>query len=173
MRPFMAAVYALMAAVLAAGWAFFYMQSSALPLAEIDAARSALNVLRAIDTRWNDRARAGGRFDPGAYGYGRVYAELEVRGLRTNYPGLGLAVVGIRNAFHEKADALREGRLDQVWLAPTGPRMDAMSRTLDRAFDDTLMWAELYRAWLLYYSLFLVTVCAYAMWRLRQARAAS
>jgi hypothetical protein len=169
----MVAIYAFMAAVLAAGWAFFYTQSSALPLGEIDAARSALSVLRAIDTRWNDRTRAGGRFDPAAYGHGRVYAELEVRGLRTNYPGLGLAVVGVRNAFQEKADALREGRLEQVWLAPTGPRMDAMSRTLDRAFDDALMWAELYRAWLLYYSLFLVTVCAYVMWRLREARAAS
>jgi len=136
--------------------------------------------LRAIDARWNDQlvsARAGGgRFEPARHG--RVYSDLEVRALRVQYPGVGLALAGTKYAFDDKAlevgqVARGEARFEQAWLTPTAPRLDTLSCTLDRAFDDALTWVELYRAWLLYYSLFLVTVTAYAMGRLREARAAS
>lgn len=167
-------LYGLMGAVLAAGWAFFYLQSGAGDLAAVDAARSTLNAMRAIDSRWNDQlvvARAAGStFEPAPHG--RTYSDLEVRALRVSYPGVGLALVGVRNAFEEKASTVRriargEPLFEQAWLAPTGPRLDAMSRVLDRAFDDALMWAELYRTWLLYYSVFLLTVMGYALHRIR------
>ncbi len=166
--------YAVMGAVLAAGWAFFYLMSGTGDLAAVDAARSTLNAMRAIDMRWNDQlvaARAaGGRFDPAPHA--RTYADLEVRALRVLYPGIGLALVGIRNAFEEKAASVQriargDALFEQAWLAPTGPRLDTMSRVLDRAFDDALMWTELYRIWLLYYSVFLLTVMGYALHRMR------
>src|SRR5262245_54084472 len=131
MRLLKAMVYAAMAAVLAGGWAFFWMQSSAAPLGDVDAARSALNALRAIDARWNDQlvsARAGGsRFEPARHG--RTYADLEVRALRVQYPGIGLALAGVKHAFEDKAAevgsvARGEARFDQAWLAPAAPRLD-------------------------------------------------
>ena len=172
-------LYGVMGAVLAAGWAFFYLQSGASDLAAVDAARSTLNAMRAIDSRWNDQlvaARAsGGGFEPAPHG--RTYSNLEVQALRVSYPGVGLALVGVRNAFEEKASTVRriargDPLFEQAWLAPTGPRLDAMSRVLDRAFDDALMWAELYRTWLLYYTVFLLTVMGYVFYRIRMARTA-
>ena len=179
MRALRFLLYGLMGAVLAAGWAFFYLQSGAGDLAAVDAARSTLNALRAIDSRWNDQmvaARAaGGGFEPASHG--RIYSDLEVRALRVSYPGVGLALVGVRNAFEEKASVVHriakgEPLFEQAWLAPTGPRLDAMSRVLDRAFDEALTWSELYRAWLLYYSVFLATVMGYGLYRIRTVRTA-
>jgi hypothetical protein len=178
MRILQFVVYGFMGAVLAGGWAFFYLQSGADDLASVDAARSAANALRAVDSRWNDQlaaARASGsRFQPAPHAL--AYAELEVRGFRVYYPGIGRALIGVKNAFDEKAGAMRrvakgEPLLEQAWLAPTGPRLDTLSRVLDRAFDDALAWAEVYRTWLLYYTVFLLTVMLYALHQIRKARA--
>ena len=169
--------YFVVVAVLGGGWVFFYLQSGAADLAAVDAARSAANALRALDSRWSDQlvaSRAAGRaFEPASHG--RTYSDLEVRALRVGYPGVGLALVGVKNAFDEKANAMRriargDAHFEEAWFAPTGPRLDLLSRVLDRAFDDALLWAELYRAWLLYYTVFLVTLMLYALYRIRLAR---
>ena len=47
--------YGFMALVLAGGWAFIYWQSSAVDLSAVEASRSALTELRAIDAGWNQR----------------------------------------------------------------------------------------------------------------------
>lgn len=167
-----------MALVLAGGWAFFYLQSGAGELAAVDAARAAASALRAIDSRWQDQLaahRAGhGGFEPAAHG--TAYADLEVRALHLPYQGIGRALIGVKNAFDEKSASMRrvakgEPLLEQAWLAPTGPRLDALGRVLDRAFDEALVTAEIYRAWLLYYTGFLVVVMLYALYRIRAARA--
>lgn len=166
-------LYALMGAVLAAGWAFFYVMSGTGDLAAVDAAHSSLHAMRAIDARWNEQliaARATGtRFEPKPHLH--TYADLEVLTLRVSYPGVGLALVGVKNAFDEKAVVMRlaargEKVFDEARLSPTGPRMDVLSRVLDRAFDDAYTWAEIHRSWLLYYTVFLIVVMAYAMHRI-------
>ena len=166
-------LYALMGAVLAAGWAFFYLMSGTGDLAAVDAAHSSLHAMRAIDSRWNDQlvaARATStRFEPAPHL--RPYSDLEVRTLRVTYPGVGLALAGVKNAFEEKAVTMRlaargEKVFDAALLSPTGPRMDVLSRVLDRAFDDAYTWAEIHRSWLLYYTVFLIIVMAYAMRRI-------
>ncbi|MBV9189758.1 MAG: hypothetical protein JO292_13835, partial [Betaproteobacteria bacterium] len=63
MQVLRAILYAFMALVLAAGWAFLYWQSGTIDLAAGHDARAALDELRAIDARWNDDlVRA--RFEP-------------------------------------------------------------------------------------------------------------
>jgi hypothetical protein len=52
---------------------------------------------------------------------------------------------------------------------PIGLRLARTAKLVGRAFDDALMWAELYRAWLLYYSVFLLTVMGYGLYRIRTA----
>src|SRR4051812_11242496 len=138
--------YGFMALMLAGGWAFLYWQSSGVDLAAGDAARSALNGLRAIDARWNDQlvgarllTSSGGPLQPAAHG--RAYSDLEVQALRLQHAQLGLALRGVKDAFDEKANLLRriaqnESMFDQAWLVPTHPRLDVLSRVLDRAFDD-------------------------------------
>jgi signal transduction histidine kinase len=66
--------------------------------------------------------------------------------------------------------SLSESRFHQAWLAPSGPRIEAAGRALDRALDDALARSELYRAWLMYYSAFLLTVLAYLAWSLAASR---
>lgn len=166
-----------MALALAAGWAFFYLQSGASDIAAVDAARAAAGGLRAIDSRRQDQLanyrRSGERFEPAPHG--RAYAELEVRALHLPYQGIGRALIAVKNAFDEKEIAMRrvsrgEPLLEQAWLVPTGPRLDALGRVLDRAFDEALLTAEIYRAWLLYYTAFLVVVMLYVLYRIRSAR---
>ena len=166
-----------MAVALAAGWAFFYVQSGAGDLAAVDAARAASSALRANDSRWQDQLasarRGGGGLEPASHGL--AYAELEVRALHLPYQGIGRALIGVKNAFDEKASAMRrvakgEPMLEQAWLAPTGPRLDTLGRVLDRAFDEALLSAEIYRSWLLYYTGFLMMVMFYALYRIRAAR---
>jgi hypothetical protein len=94
------------------------------------------------------------------------------------YGVIVFVLVGVKHAFEDKARevgsvASGESRFEQAWLAPTAPHLDALSRMLDRAFDDALTWAELYRAWLLYYSIFLATLMAFAVYRLLLPRAAT
>jgi signal transduction histidine kinase len=170
-----------MALVLAGGWAFLYWQSSAVDLAAGNAARSALNALRAVDARWNDQlvgarlsSSAGAPFEPARHGV--AYAELEVQALRLPHPQMGQALAGVKGAFAEKAALLHRIRageqvFDQAWLVGTGARLDQLSRVLDRAYEDALLYNDLYRTWLLYYSAFILVVLAYLAYELYRANA--
>ena len=129
-----------------------------------------------------------------------AYAALEVRALRLGNALVGGELAKLRSEIEQKAalfarfaevqkaraEALRaspvdEAKLaelraiaevlfDQAWLAPTGPRLDTLGRAIDRAFDDALTQAELYRVALLYYSGFLLAVLAFLVWNLDQRR---
>jgi signal transduction histidine kinase len=174
-------LYSFMALVLAGGWAFLYWQSSAVDLAAGNAARSALNALRAVDARWNDQlvgarlsSSAGAPFEPARHGV--AYAELEVQALRLPHPQMGQALAGVKGAFAEKAALLHRIRageqvFDQAWLVGTGARLDQLSRVLDRAYEDALLYNDLYRTWLLYYSAFILVVLAYLAYELYRANA--
>ncbi|MGQ0653928.1 MAG: sensor histidine kinase [Betaproteobacteria bacterium] len=174
-------LYGFIALVLAAGWAFLYWQSSAVDLAAGNSARAALNALRAVDARWNDQmvgarlsSSAGAPFEPARYGV--PYAGLEVQALRLPHPQLGQALAGVKSAFAEKAALLQriragEAVFDQAWLVNTEPRLQQLSRVLDRAFEDALLYNDLYRTWLLYYSAFILTLLAYLAYELYRANA--
>jgi signal transduction histidine kinase len=179
--------YGFMALVLAGGWAFFYWQSRGDDLEAAHAALAALREVRAIDARWNDRL-AGARAArapaaaPAPARHALAYARLEVHALRLASPGMGVALSGLRRALDEKAalverlpaaqtDPERERLFEEVRLVSTGPRIDLVGRALERAFDDALAQAELFRAWLLYYSGFLLTVLAWLVWSLASSRA--
>jgi signal transduction histidine kinase len=127
-----------------------------------------------------------------------VYGELEVKSLRLGDARVGGELVQLKRAFDDKAaqvaryaaarsearraaesaDAdqasvlgtLADAIFDQAWLAPTGPRLDTLARTIDRSFDDALVQAELYRLGLLYYSGFLLAVLAFLVWSLDERR---
>jgi two-component system NtrC family sensor kinase len=175
-------VYGLMALVLAGGWGYLYWQSSDSSLVAGHGARSALNNLRQVDSRWNDLvvgarllpARGGGVMQPAAHG--RALAELEARALQVPYVGLGVLLGKVKEAFDDKGQLMRRiaaGEMlhEDAWIAPTGPRLDALSRMLDRAMNNAVLQSELYRTWLLYYSAFLLTVLAWFGYELRRANA--
>ena len=181
MRSVRLLVYGFMAVVLAGGWAFLFWQSSDSNLAAGNAARSALNSLRAVDARWNDQlvgvrliAGRGTAFEVARHGY--AMAQLEAQALRLPHEGLGMMLSAVRQTFDDKAALMQkvaagEPRFDTAWLAPTGPRLDALSRMLDRATAQAVLQVELYRTWLLYYSAFLLTILAYLVLELRKANA--
>ncbi len=172
-------LYGTMAAVLAGGWGFFYWQSSSADLTAGNAARSALNSMRAIDARWNDQlvgvrfiAGKGSAFEPARHG--QAMAQLEAQALRLPHEGLGTMLGAVKQAFDDKAVLMQkvaagEPLFDVAWLAPTGPRLDALSRMLDRATAQAVLQADLYRTWLLYYSAFLLTVLAWLVLELYKA----
>jgi signal transduction histidine kinase len=174
-------LYGLMALVLAGGWGYLYWQSSDSSLVAGHAARSALNNLRQVDSRWNDLI-VGARLLPGRggamqpAGHGRAMAELEARALQVPYTGLGVLLGKVKEAFDDKGRLMRriaagEALHEDAWIAPTGPRLDALSRMLDRAMNNAVLQSELYRTWLLYYSAFLLTVLAWFGYELRRANA--
>ena len=181
MRVLRFVVYGMMALVLAGGWLFFYWQSSGGDLAAGNAARSALNSMRAIDSRWNDQlvgvrfiAGRGSAFEPPRHGH--AMAQLEAQALRLPHEGLGTMLGAVKQAFDDKAALMQkvaagEPLFDVAWLAPTGPRLDALSRMLDRATARAVLQADLYRTWLLYYSAFLLTILAWLVLELRKANA--
>ena len=181
MRVLRILLYGFVALVLLGGWAFLYWQSNAVDLAAGNAAKSALDELRAIDARWNDQmigarltSSAGAPFEPARHG--RAYAALEVQALRLPHAQMGVALAGAKQAFDEKSALMQriakgQPQFDQAWQAPTGPRLDVLSRVLDRAFDDALGQADLYRVWLLHYSGFLLTLLAYVVLELYRANA--
>ncbi|HEX2566779.1 MAG TPA: ATP-binding protein [Burkholderiales bacterium] len=189
MRILRIALYAAMALVLAGGWAFLYWQSSDVDLQSASDARAALNELRSLDARWNDQLmnlrlgspagspapqpRPAGPLVPQPHG--KAYSDLERQALRLAVPPRALA--GVKEAFDEKAALMEkvaagDGALvEKAWYVPTGPRLDGLARGLDLTFDVALSYSDIYRSWLLYYSGFLLTVLAYAMWQLWQAKA--
>ncbi|HEY6820988.1 MAG TPA: ATP-binding protein [Burkholderiales bacterium] len=178
-------LYALMALILAGGWAFLYWQSSDVDLQSASNARAALNELRSLDGRWNDQLmnlRLGTpNLQPrqpaqlAAQPHRKAYDDLEREALRLAVPPRALA--GVKEAFDEKAALMEKvsagdaSLLEKAWYVPTGPRLDALARGLDLTFDVALSFSEIYRAGLLYYSGFLLTILAYAMWQLWQAKA--
>jgi len=194
--------YGFMALVLAGGWAGIFWQSNSVDLASVEASRSALSELRAIDAGWNQRlvnARLhAGSAKIGPSLYRASYGQLEVNAMRLGDARVGSELVHLKRAFDDKAaqveryaatlaemrnatataDAdraallgkLAEAIFDQAWLAPTGPRLDTLSRAVDRNFDDALVQAELYRIGLLYYTGFLLAVLAFLVWNLDQRR---
>src|SRR5579859_680550 len=185
MRIARVVLYALMALILAGGWAFLYWQSSDVDLQSASNARAALNELRSLDGRWNDQLmnlrlgapnlqpRPAAQLAPQPHR--KAYDDLEREALRLAVPPRALA--GVKEAFDEKAglmDKVTAGDaslLEKAWYVPTGPRLDALARGLDLTFDVALSFSEIYRAGLLYYSGFLLTILAYAMWQLWQAKA--
>jgi signal transduction histidine kinase len=185
MRILRVALYVAMALVLAGGWAFLYWQSSDVDLQSASDARAALNELRSLDARWNDQLmnlRLGASNAPGRQPVvfipqpqRKAYDELERQALRLAVPPRALA--GVKEAFDEKAALMAKvsagdtSLVEKAWYVPTGPRLDGLARGLDLTFDVALSYSEIYRSGLLYYSGFLLTVLAYAMWQLWQAKA--
>jgi signal transduction histidine kinase len=160
-------------------------------LAELRAIDAGWNQ-RLVDARLHSGAA---RFGPPRHR--AAYGRLEVRALRLGDARIGAELVQLRRAFDDKAAqaeryaatraqahaaqasdparaadlaSLADAIFDQAWLAPTGPRLDTLSRAIDRAFDDALVQAELYRVALLYYSGFLLAVLAFLVWSLDQRR---
>lgn len=134
----------------------------------------------------------------GSTRYRAVYGQLEVKAMRLGDARVGGELVQVKRALDDKAaqvaryaaaraqarsaaqagnadqaavlGTLADAIFDQAWLAPTGPRLDTLARTIDRSFDDALVEAELYRIGLLYYSGFLLAVLAFLVWSLDQRR---
>ena len=182
MRVLRIALYVLMALVLAGGWAFLYWQSGDADLQAANSARAALSELRAIDARWNDQlitriSNPGAPPQPVAdpSPHRRAYDELEKHSLRLAVPPKALG--GVKSAFDEKAMLMARvgsgdaSAIEKAWYAPTGPRLDGLSRGLGLTFDTLLSYGQIYRSWLLYYSGFLLTILAYVLWQLWQAKA--
>ena len=110
--------YGFMALVLACAWAFLYWQSSAVDLAEGDAARIALDGLRAVDAGWNQQlvgerlhARGGAAESPPraapaspASRHRMAYSALEVRALGLGDPRVGAELAQLKRAIAEKSE---------------------------------------------------------------------
>ena len=179
MRVVRAFVYGAMALMLAAGWGFLYWQSGTIDLAAGNAARAALADLRALDARWDDQVTAMGlasRPDtpPAPVAHQAALAALEAQALKLSHPELGRALVGVRQAFDAKAALVQrilagEPVADAAWRVPTRARLDALGRVMERAFADALAETERYRAWLLYYSAFVLALLGIAALELRRA----
>ena len=176
-------IYGFMALALAAGWAGLYWLSSSVNLAAVETARGALAELRAVDAGWNQRLVAA-RLAPEGGASARPYARhrtpvarFEAAALSLGDARVGTLLAGLRRAFDEKSALIdryaatrEEPAFEAAWTASTGPRLDAVARALERAHDDALTEAELYRLGLLYYSAFLVAVLVFLVWSLEQRR---
>ena len=132
--------------------------------------------------------------------HGSAYSNVEVRALGLGSAAVGRALLGLKAALDEKAtlverhaaaraaaaaaartDPVDEAKLaelraaatalqESAWQVSTGSRLSLVARELDRALDDALTQAELFRMLLLYYSGILLAVLAYVVWRLAQSR---
>ena len=116
--------YGFMALVLAGGWAFIYWQSSAVDLAAVDAARTALAELRAADAGWNQQlvnarlpARGAAPSSPRSSRHRLAYATLEVRALRLGSPQVGRELAQLKRAFEDKAGFMARFAATQNALA--------------------------------------------------------
>jgi len=85
--------------------------------------------------------------------------------------GAGVAPGELVAGAHRLAESrlVRDRLIDEFTLAPTGPRLDTLSRVLEREFDDALADADRYRVYLLFYSAFLLVVLGYYAWRLAES----
>ncbi len=172
-------VYGAIALMLAAGWGFLYWQSGTIDLAAGIAARAALADLRAIDARWDDQVTEMGLSmrpgtPPAPAAHQAALAAFEAQALKLAHPDLGHALVAVRQAFDEKAALVRrvlagEPVADAAWRVPTRARLDALGGVMERAFADALAQTERYRAWLLYYSAFVLALLGVAAIQLRRA----
>ncbi|MBM3367451.1 MAG: hypothetical protein FJY43_04090 [Betaproteobacteria bacterium] len=199
MRFLKYAGYAFMALALAGGWAFLYWLGGAVDVGAIERTRGALSDLRMLDSRWNMRLVDPAAPAVPAH-HRSAYASLEVRVLTLNSGEAGRALVGLQAALDDKAelvnryaaaraalaaaeraDPVEEARVaelrataaalhERAWLAPTASRMSLVAREPDRALDEALTQAELFRVLLLYYSGILLTILAYVVWRLAESR---
>jgi len=99
--------YGFMALVLAGGWAGIFWQSNSVDLASVEASRSALSELRAIDAGWNQRlvdARlhaSAAKFGPSLYR--ASYGQLEVNTMRLGDARIGGELVRLKHAFDDKS----------------------------------------------------------------------
>jgi two-component system NtrC family sensor kinase len=193
-------LYAAMAAVLAGGWAFLYLQSRTVELSVASGALATLRELRELDSRWSDRlvsAHALAPDKPAAQpaSFATLHAKLEQQALALGRAHLGLELSALRQAFAEKAGLLErhaaararlaaasdetrtpaaadEDRLfQQAFFSSTGPRLDLLHRSIERAFDDLADEADRYRVLLLFYSAFLLTVLLYLAYRVYESAA--
>ncbi|MBI3370561.1 MAG: hypothetical protein HY017_02230 [Betaproteobacteria bacterium] len=203
-------LHTVMALVLAGGWAFLYIQSSALDLTEASGALSSLREMREFDARWNDRLVAARLGEPAQApakpavqsasmraSFHTLHAKLEGRAFALG-PQLriGPELGGLKRAFEEKSllverhaaarAALAAAAGDQArvlavseedrafreaWFSSTGPRLDNLHRTLERALINVTDEAERYRVLLLFYSGFLLTALGYVVLRLMESAA--
>jgi len=130
MRMLRIAGYALMALVLAAGWAFLYWQSGLLDFAALEGARGGLAELRAIDARWNDQLigtrlrQASPRAVQAPARHASAHARLEVNALRLGSPALGAGLAGLKLAFADKAALLERFARVQAERAALEARED-------------------------------------------------
>ncbi|MCU0896536.1 MAG: HAMP domain-containing histidine kinase [Burkholderiales bacterium] len=68
------------------------------------------------------------------------------------------------------AAGLQRGQvLDEFANVSTGPRLDTLSRVLERDYGDAIADAERYRIYLLFYSGFLLVVIGYYAWKLAES----
>ena len=127
--------------------------------------------------------------------FATLHAKLEQQALGLGQAHLGLELSALKQAFAEKAaligqhaaararlaaatDGTRtqalaeEDRLfQQAYFASTGPRLDLLNRSIERAFDNLADEAGRYRMLLLFYSGFLLTVLLYLAYRVYQSAA--
>jgi two-component system NtrC family sensor kinase len=143
--------YGFMALVLAAAWAFLYWQSSSVDLAAVDAARTALAELRAVDTGWNHQLVAARLYSSGAEGAAapaatrtapiassrhRIpYASLEVRALRLGNPRVGSELAQLKRGFEEKAALVARYAAARADAARSGPADAAKTAELQAVAD--------------------------------------
>lgn len=137
--------------VLAAAWAFLYWQSSSVDLAAVEAARTALAELRAVDTGWNQQLVAARLHSGGAAGAAapaatqsaaapasrhRIpYSLLEVRALRLGNPQVGRELVQLKRVFEEKAALVARHAAARADAARSDPADAAKAAELRLAGD--------------------------------------
>jgi len=137
MRILRLAAHAVMALVLAGGWAFLYWQSGAGNLAAVEQARAALAELRALDARWNDQlvgasARTPGTPAPSAARHRLLFAQLEAHALKLGDLAVAGTLPGLREALEEKARRIERHRAALAALAEaeraSPPEPEALAR---------------------------------------------
>jgi signal transduction histidine kinase len=129
------------------------LRAAELPAGLRAAAEGKLAELEAALTRFgaNADARAEQALRRAA---DQAYAPLTALGPNSpDVRGAAAALVGAARVTQKLGDAFT--------LIPTGPRLDTLSRALERDYDDALADAARYRVYLLFYSGFLLTVLAY------------
>jgi signal transduction histidine kinase len=134
-----------MALVLAGGWAFFFWLSSAVDLAAVDAARTALTELRAVDAGWNQQL-INARLRPAGAGpaapsmrYRSAYASFEVRALNLGDRRVGSELPQLKRAFEDKAVLTARHAIARAEAARADPadaaKLNELQTTADALFE--------------------------------------